>query len=64
MDNFDFDVNNYSIVDIETFLKLKKKSPILEILYFYLACEIKLSRCSTVLVILETLNSLFSVSAS
>lgn len=31
MDNFDFDINNYSITDIETFLKLKNKYTISDI---------------------------------
>jgi hypothetical protein len=31
MDNFDFDINNYSITDIETFLKLKKKYTISDV---------------------------------
>lgn len=31
MDNFDFDIHNYSITDIETFLKLKKKYTISDV---------------------------------
>lgn len=31
MDNFDFDINNYSITDIETFLKLKKRYTISDV---------------------------------